>query len=58
MEAQIAELEGEKEQLGQAVNEAGGDYERLGELAVELKAVETELDEVMERWLVLSEKAG
>ncbi len=56
LEARIAELEQEKQQLGQDVNEAGGDYELLGELAARLEGVEAELEEVMERWLVLSEK--
>jgi ATP-binding cassette subfamily F protein uup len=55
LEGQIAELEKEKERLSREVNGAGGDYELLGELAQQLDQAETELNEVMERWLVLSE---
>jgi ATP-binding cassette subfamily F protein uup len=56
LETQIAELEQEKQQLSEEVNQAGGDYELLGELAARLADVEAELDRVMERWLVLSER--
>jgi hypothetical protein len=55
VEARVAELEEEKGLLSEQINEVGGDYELLGELAGRLEAVEAELDEVMERWLVLSE---
>lgn len=58
LEARIAVLEEEKLQLGQEVNQAGGDYELLGELAARLEGVEAELDQVMERWLILSEKSS
>jgi hypothetical protein len=37
------------------VNAVGGDYERLNELAEELKSVESELERAMARWLELSE---
>ena len=53
VEARIAELEGEKTALAQAVNEAGGDYVLLGSLAEQLSKVEAELDEKMARWLEL-----
>jgi len=57
VEGRITELEQEKERLSQEINEAGGDYALLGKLAEQLKGVEAELDETMERWLVLSEMA-
>jgi ATP-binding cassette subfamily F protein uup len=56
LEARLVELEMEKQQLSKEVNQAGGDYALLGELAARLERVEAALDEVMERWLVLSEK--
>ena len=55
VEGRIAELEQEKEQLSEQINEVGGDYELLGELAGRWEGIEAELDEGMERWLVLSE---
>jgi ATP-binding cassette subfamily F protein uup len=57
LEARIGELEQEKQQLSEEVNQAGGDYALLGALAERLEQVETELDQAMARWLVLSEKS-
>lgn len=57
LEETIAELEKKKNQLGQKINSAGGDYELLETLVEELKLVEKELDTAMSRWLELSELA-
>ena len=42
--------------MSEEVNQAGGDYALLGELAERLERVELELDQAMARWLVLSER--
>jgi ATP-binding cassette subfamily F protein uup len=55
LEKTIAGLETQKAALGRQVNAVGGDYERLNELAEELKSVESELEGAMARWLELSE---
>jgi ATP-binding cassette subfamily F protein uup len=57
VEGRITELEQQKERLSREINEAGGDYALLGELAERLEGVEAKLEEQMERWLVLSEMA-
>ena len=54
LEARIAELEGQKELLQDEINSSVSDYERLKVLAVQLHALETELDKAMERWLELA----
>ncbi len=55
IEARIADLEVEKDRLSAAVNEAGGDYQLLGELAQQLQNLEEELERTLTRWLELSE---
>jgi ATP-binding cassette subfamily F protein uup len=55
LEKTIAGLETQKAALGRQVNAVGGDYERLNELAEELKSVESELERARARWLELSE---
>jgi hypothetical protein len=56
VEARIAQLEEEKAGLEAAVNEAGANYVLMQSLAGRLQAVEAELEEIMMRWLELSEK--
>ena len=55
LEDQIATLETDKSQLEQTINQAGGDYQSLQALAVQLQSLEKELEEKMGRWLELSE---
>jgi len=55
VEALVAELETEKARLEEAINQAGGDYERLRELAEQLGSLEAELESHLARWLELSE---
>lgn len=57
LEEEIAEFEGQKETLTEAINQAGSDYVRLQELAEELERVEESLEGIMLEWLELSEKA-
>jgi ABC transport system ATP-binding/permease protein len=57
LETLIARLEDEKRGLAEAINEAGGDYQRLEALAGQLEGIEARLDEKMKRWLELSEIA-
>ncbi len=54
---QVAQLEKEQAELQEAVNNIGEDYERLEGLVGRLQSVETELDNLMERWLELSDLA-
>ncbi len=58
LEARIRELEARKATLQADVNGSGGDYVRLGELAEQLRALETEADAASERWLELAELAS
>jgi ATP-binding cassette subfamily F protein uup len=53
----IEALEKEKEEAQTAVNAAGDDYQKLNELAQRLQTIDNALDEIMERWLELSERA-
>lgn len=53
----IETLEKEKVEAQTAVNAAGDDYQKLNELAQRLQTIDNELDEIMERWLELSEIA-
>jgi ATP-binding cassette subfamily F protein uup len=57
LEARMADLERRQSDLQAAVNEAGGDYQKLQELSDKLAETESELDQVMARWLELSERA-
>ncbi len=57
LEPKIADLEGQKAELSQAINSAGGDYERLQALADKLESVEADLEGAMIRWIELSERA-
>ncbi|MCI0393458.1 MAG: ABC-F family ATP-binding cassette domain-containing protein [Chloroflexi bacterium] len=54
LESSIEALEARKAALAEAINTAGGDYERLPALVEELRAVEAELEKALGRWLVLS----
>ena len=55
LETRVSELAARKQALAQAVNEAGGDYVRLQQLADELEQVSAELEEAELRWLELAE---
>jgi ATP-binding cassette subfamily F protein uup len=55
LEARIAELEGEKADLEQAINNAGSDYQLLQSLAGRLQEQDALLEGKMARWLELSE---
>jgi ATP-binding cassette subfamily F protein uup len=57
LNGRIETLETEQTQLQEAINNIGSDYERLNELAAQLQTVEAELENIMERWLELSEIA-
>jgi ATP-binding cassette subfamily F protein uup len=57
LETQMVELELRKEEIAAAMNSAGGDYVRLGELSAENESISAELDTVLERWLELSERS-
>jgi ATP-binding cassette subfamily F protein uup len=56
LEAQVDKLEMQKARLQAQVNISGNDYQRLQELAEQLQMVESELDQVMGRWLELADK--
>ncbi|MCB8944631.1 MAG: ABC-F family ATP-binding cassette domain-containing protein [Ardenticatenaceae bacterium] len=55
LDGQVAQLEEEQAELQGAINNIGEDYERLEGLVGRLQVVEAELDNIMERWLELSE---
>src|SRR5690606_33117054 len=57
LEAQINELEAQREQAVAAVNEAGGDYVRLQTLAGELANIDHQLESALARWMELEERA-
>jgi len=53
----IAETEQELQKVTQEMSEAGSDYGRLNELTKVQQALETKLDEYLERWAYLNELA-
>ena len=53
----ISSLEQELEQLQQQENTVSSDYIKLQEIAIQKEKAETELENVMERWIYLSELA-
>ncbi len=56
-EAKIATLEAEIENLSASLNSIdSSNYKEIEKISTEIKDLNTELDEVMERWLSLSEK--
>jgi ATP-binding cassette subfamily F protein uup len=55
LEDQIATLETERIQLEHTINQAGGNYQSLQALAIQLQEMEEELEVRMSRWLELSE---
>jgi ATP-binding cassette subfamily F protein uup len=57
LNGQVAQLEEEQAELQEAINHIGEDYEQLGVLVGRLQSVEAELDNLIERWLELSELA-
>lgn len=58
LEADIVELEQRQQTIQAAMLAAGGDYVQLNELAQALQAVTQTLDNRLERWLELSERAA
>ncbi|MEM7114167.1 MAG: ABC-F family ATP-binding cassette domain-containing protein [Chloroflexota bacterium] len=57
LDAKVEALEMEKEGLQEAINNIGSDYQRLQTLSEQLEQCETQLEEVFERWLELTEIA-
>ena len=55
IEADMPQLEAQKDQLTSEINNIGDDYERLPTLVTQLEEVETQLDDLMIRWLELAE---
>ncbi len=55
--AAIDALEARQSQLQSGINQAGDDYLKLQAMASELHTLEIELDQAMERWLELTERA-
>jgi ATP-binding cassette subfamily F protein uup len=55
LEELIDDLEKQKSRLEQEINESGGDYELLQQLATELRLVEGRLQASSDRWLELAE---
>ncbi len=58
LEAQIMELEAEKERLTSAINSAGSDYTVFTELTAQFEVVTSELETIFERWAELAERAA
>ncbi len=56
LETDIEAFETRKSEIEIAMNEAGGDYVRIGELSAELDTLLANLDEAEYRWLELSER--
>ncbi len=57
LEADIETFEEKKGEIEAAMNAAGGDYVKIGELSAELDTLLANLDEAELRWLELSERA-
>jgi ATP-binding cassette subfamily F protein uup len=57
LEADIERFEQKKDAIEAAMNAAGGDYIKIGELSAELNHLLANLDEAELRWLELSERA-
>ncbi len=57
IENYIEEMESRKADLQGQINAIGSDYASMQSLADELSQVESKLDQVMDRWMELSEKA-
>lgn len=53
----IAELEGKLKIISAKINESAADYVLLQQLVIEKETLEKELNEKMERWVYLNEKA-
>jgi len=58
LDEQVAALEARSRDLEAALNSGGADFVLVGRLAAEIDEVRRELDESLERWLELSERAG
>ena len=56
IETYIEEMETRKADLQGQINAIGSDYASMQSLADELSQVESKLDQVMDRWMELSEK--
>lgn len=58
IEAEIAELENQLEELDVKIEEAASDYSRLNSLLKEKEEIEAALEEKMDRWMYLEELAA
>ncbi|MGB3717070.1 MAG: ATP-binding cassette domain-containing protein, partial [Candidatus Promineifilaceae bacterium] len=58
LESEIGRLEAKKDQIEEAINDAGGDYELLQELSEKLLSLEEKLEKDVARWMELSEISG
>ena len=56
IESYIEEMEIRKADLQSQINAIGSDYASMQSLADELSQVENKLDQVVDRWMELSEK--
>ncbi len=56
IEDRIAEAEQSRREIAEQMERAGGDYERVQALFADQQAVETRLNELLERWTYLSER--
>ena len=57
LDQEIGRSEAELKMLGVEINQCGSDFVRLGELTKQQEALQTKLDEMVERWAYLSELA-
>lgn len=57
LDQEIARSEAELKMLGVEINRCGSDFVRLGEFTKKQEEVQKQLDEMIERWAILSEMA-
>ena len=57
IEAKMPQLEEKIAEIEETINQIGSEYQRLPALTAELEAANSDLETIMERWLVLSEIA-
>jgi ATP-binding cassette subfamily F protein uup len=57
LEAEIEQMEGQKAEIQQAINQSGSDYARIEKLADELQSLNQKLNTVMDQWAALAERA-
>lgn len=58
LDAKMEQLEAEETAVQAEMDESGSDYVKLGELTAVRERIHAELEEIMERWMELSERAG